>query len=744
MVGGAFNFFVCVCIVCASVAVSDGPQQRPLNVTGEEEPKSEFLCPSPWQNWNHMRGKLVNMLEGEKRFIRFRAPVRGYSNPHLELRNWSGYLTWVWVAKKFHYMLYYPHNFETLSLATTDIVCANLEERHIQLTCGHCSDDVSCGIGKYELQALMENVTASVKMDWEYLCLEADYGMGDIVGDYVNKQSLQMLNTRNFAVPDILYQWQFLKRLLSQCPTQRGSCIKAHIHNYYCYDQHNNIVIKELMQNYYVIVCLAVIMWLFSPLLTYYLPSSPQDARLQTDLFPTYKQPVYFGRCVQYVLGYYMSNSRMWLVRVRRVLILLVLATLSFRLLVSPAHQSFSWITLVAFIIAVLHPYYLSVYVQPEIPKCFPLFTAEYPPGVIKWNSRKEASQEYQRLAYIMQERIFIISDCNFWEYLFRNCFSYLSSLRHQFSPMYLFRLMVAAAVGLVTLACALLILVAYFFLPMPYFTKEMFCAICRGEWKYCVHVWNSNNGTPSKIYRIIGTFLHGIVLFLLLFYFILTTFSLCYLVTEVVLFTYIGANITPHIALHYVALVAALGSALYGMTAALHKEYTSMLDDTVEILSDDKGLEYIRMKMNQRGDVRLALVRNEINGVHTQTTRQQQPHMTLYYKEGFVSYVHTKLYFHIVECLQPIRRQVLFLAVKILGMVFFIMVAMWVKNVYKSESKVSDIFSLAGDVGVYFIPSALQFLSYRSHLGRKAETQQKIEVADEIVDFIEQQSRML
>ena len=73
--------------------------------------------------------------------------------------------------------------------------------------------------------------------------------------------------------------------------------------------------------------------------------------------------------------------------------------------------------------------------------------------------------------------------------------------------------------------------------------------------------------------------------------------------------------------------------------------------------------------------------------------------------------------------------------------MVFFIMVAMWVKNVYKSESKVSDIFSLAGDVGVYFIPSALQFLSYRSHLGRKAETQQKIEVADEIVTFIEQQS---
>lgn len=738
MVGGAVNFFV---FVCATLAANDGPQQRPLNVTDGEELRSEFLCPSLWQNWEHMREKIVAMLEGEKIFIRFRTPVRGYSNPHLGLEDWSGYLTWVWVAEKFQYMLYYPHNFETLSLATTNIVCADLEERHIQLSCGHCSNNASCGIGMYELQALMANVTASVKMDWKYLCFEADYGMEDIVSDYVNEQSLQMLNTRNFAVPDILYQWCFLRRLFTLCPTQRGSCIKANIHNYYCYDRNSNFIFKELMQKYYVIVLLAVIMWFFSPLLTYYLPSSPRDAQLQTDMFPTYKQPVHFGRCIQYVLGYYMTKSCKWLVRVRRVLTLLVLASLSFRLLISSAYQSFSWIILVTFIIAILHPHYLSVYIQPEIPKCFPLFTAEYPPGVIKWNPRKEASREYQRLAYVMQERIFIISDWNFWEYLLKNCFSSLLSIRHQFSHTYLLSLMFAVVAGLITLACALLILILYFFLPMPYFVKEMFCAIRRGEWDYCVHVWESNDDTLSKIYKTIATLLQGIVLVFLLFYFVLTMFSLSYLVTEVALFTYIGANITPHIALHYVALVAALGSALYGMTAALHKEYTSILDDMVDVLSDDKGLAYIRMKMNRCAGMKLALIRNEVNGVHTQTIRQQQPHMTLYYKEGFVSYVHTKLYFYIVECLQPVRRQVLFLAVKILGMVFFIMVAMWVKNVYKSESKVSDIFSLAGDVGVYFIPSALQFLSYRSHLGRKAETQQKIEVADEIVTFIEQQS---
>ena len=119
---------------------------HPLNVNEAGNPRREFVCPSVLSNWEYMREKLVyiGMLKGEKRFIRFRAPVRRYSNPYLGLENWDGYLTWVWVAEKFHYMLYYPHNFETLSLATTDIVCAKLEERYILLNCSHCSSNVSC------------------------------------------------------------------------------------------------------------------------------------------------------------------------------------------------------------------------------------------------------------------------------------------------------------------------------------------------------------------------------------------------------------------------------------------------------------------------------------------------------------------------------------------------------------------------------------------------------------------------
>ena len=58
-------------------------------------------------------------------------------------------------------------------------------------------------MGKYELEDLMENVTAFVDMDWDYLCLEADYGVGDIISGYPNKQSLAMLNSHNFALPQI-------------------------------------------------------------------------------------------------------------------------------------------------------------------------------------------------------------------------------------------------------------------------------------------------------------------------------------------------------------------------------------------------------------------------------------------------------------------------------------------------------------------------------------------------------------
>ena len=55
-----------------------------------------------------------------------------------------------------------------------------------------------------------------------------------------------------------------------------------------------------------------------------------------------------------------------------------------------------------------------------------------------------------------------------------------------------------------------------------------------------------------------------------------------------------------------------------------------------------------------------------------------------------------------------------------------------------------SDIFSLAGDVGIYFVPTALQFLSFCRQMGSKGEVHQKLEVADTVVDFIKELSSLL
>ena len=117
----------------------------------------------------------------------------------------------------------------------------------------------------------MENVTASVDMDWDYLCLKADYGVGDIVSGYPNKQSLTMLNSHNFALPDIFYRWRFVVYLITDCPTLSTSCTELKPHNYYCFDKHGSCVVKEVKSKYFI---LAAVMWLFSPLLVYYLPSS--------------------------------------------------------------------------------------------------------------------------------------------------------------------------------------------------------------------------------------------------------------------------------------------------------------------------------------------------------------------------------------------------------------------------------------------------------------------------------------
>ena len=730
-------------------ALPSGMELKTLNVKGEGERESEFLCPAQWTNWEHMRGKLMNKLKGEKRFVRFRAPVTNYSNSRLGLNSWSGYVTWIWVAEKFNYLLYYPQNFQTLSLGTTDIISTNLDDDDIAISCSHCPNGTSCGIGYFELRDLMDNVTRSLNLDWEYLCIEADYGTQEIVSDYPEKQNLQMLNTRNFAFPDILYQWYFLKNLFSKCSFFTISC--RAVPNYYCFHPLKKCDLKELLRKYNIIMYLAIAMWLFCPLLVYYLPSS-QVSHMRTHvsgMIPTFKNPIYLGWCLQRVLCYYTSKhkgSSKWLIRLRRAIFLLLLAGLSFRLLLYPPYPMLSYPILVLCAVASLIPRYLSEPLVPEPPDHFPLFRKEFPSGLIKWSHKKEASREYQRLAYVMQERAFLVIDCRFWEYLCEHSFSNLLFAYKQGGNKAMYWLMtvcVGALRGTVTFICAVCI-VPYYLLPLPFFMKELFCAITRGVSSY----FNSQRRLPRsitvKICLLLTGFSFKALISFLLLYSILSLFSLCYLLTELAIITYIGASITPKMATQYVVLLISVGTAIYTMIHSLHQEYSRILEVMVKVFEDEKKLNHIASRVTQIQGMKLALMKNTEGGVDTQDIAQNQLHKKLYCKDEFVSHIRKGLFFSIAESLQPIRRQVLLFIVKTILMVFFIVVSMWVKNVYKSESQVSDIFSFASSVAVSFIPSILQVLSYRSHFGRSAEVEQQLEVADAIVDYVKQQSDLL
>ena len=104
------------------------------------------------------------------------------------------------------------------------------------------------------------------------------------------------------------------------------------------------------------------------------------------------------------------------------------------------------------------------------------------------------------------------------------------------------------------------------------------------------MQVWNSNDEILFKWYKISASLLHGLLLSFLLIYLLITFFSMWYMLTDVIVFTYIGANITPNIGLKYVILVVALTFSFHGMVSTLHHEYTSLLEDIVAILSQEVG----------------------------------------------------------------------------------------------------------------------------------------------------------
>ena len=585
--------------LCSASQTSPAPASSNAKVC---EPAIEFPCTEAKWNKEKLRRTIDDILKTKPRkFMRFRAPVINYEHPQLNQpttgENVSGRITWIWVAGKFSYLLRYPQNFQTLALGTTDVISKNTKVDEIQINCTGCGEGVACGVGFFELKEVIESVTDKHGVEWDHLCVEADNGVLDIVSPYPPERDLTVFTTRNFALPDILYQSRFLKLFFSRCSFLSLSC--RNVTNYFCYSRggDGSCKVQELLRHYPKIIYLSVLLWLFFPLLVIYLPSSKPVYSVThiPDMFPTHKVPVYLGRYVKNCLCYHTTvddwNGAIF-IRLRRALGFFILSALSFRFLFLPAYQPFSFIVFALFLTAIISPQHLSVYIRPEVPVYFPLFMEPYPAGMVRLRGSRQNSIEYQRLAYIMLERMYLPFDRKFWGHVCENSFKGFHMCFNQqapmFFPIWLCGGIINILVGIITVSLSVLIVLTYFIVPLPYFAKEFFRAISSRLCHKLQRIWFQDKLFILKLFKSILHFIHGSILSIFLLYLILTLFSLCFLLTEVTIFTYLGASIAADIVFHYIVLLVAFVSTVYAIVHSIHKQYSSILKDVVQIMEND------------------------------------------------------------------------------------------------------------------------------------------------------------
>ena len=464
--------------------IKEAPQSSSPNYS------SDSNCSFNWINKGHIKEKFRDRIQkGEKQLFRLRAPVMlNDSVPH--------FVTVVWVTAENQYMLHFPQNFQTLSLGTTVIISENLRHDHISWNCSiNCSE---CGLGRRELSILLTELTVNeTQYNWEYLCIPASYDTNDILDEYPETSSdLYSLNSRHLALPDVLYYFYFFKTLFTRRQLFGIPSHKEDFPNYYCYNKDGKCVVKELLMKYYILMYTAIVMWLYSPLLVFYLPSSVsirggKNTGTQKKMIPTHKSPVHFTRCIMQLLGYHLrenSEGAWWKIRLRRFLILILIFFMSFRLFFLSRFWLISWPVLLVVSITLLAPLYISKNIKAEKPSCFPLFpNCPYPKGMIKWTSETDRSVEFQRLAYVMQERIWLVLfHWEFWKFIVSNSFSD-HGIRNRFCNI---------MVGVFVFLVAFIIAITYYLVPIPFFAKEILCGIERG----CKDYYNKHNTAISLL----------------------------------------------------------------------------------------------------------------------------------------------------------------------------------------------------------------------------------------------------
>ena len=737
-VSGLLIITVCLFGSCSSVDVC----------SAERCSASDQLCQFIWANRARMTENIRDRLKHRthKRFLRFKSPVYYPDTEGKWKQAKDEFETWVSMADTHEYMLHFPHNFNVLSLGTMGIITDEYWGPDGKWDIwGNCNESCAklkkprCSLSRRDIQELVANVTEKDKQDWNYICFQLDYDVNDVI------------RNPNTAIPDIFYYWRFLRQLFTKRPYLGKGISKNDFVHYNCFDKEGQLHEKELLMNYFVIFIIAVILWLYSPLLVHYFPSSQPPAinypagLKPKDVCPTFRSPVYFGGFLRCILCYHMEKSKGFNLksRIRRFLFLSFFLMISFRLWYT-SYQIYFVMFSVTFLVAALVPEFFSVYIKDELPTHF-LGLWEYPEGVFRENAQKK---EYQFLAHCMSERIYLISDGRFREMLFEKSLKvppafFAKTWAELYQNHPLIEIVVSVFLCVVTFACAV-IAIFYHLVPAFYFYKVLFLAIYTQTMENVRQAWHKQWAWRRYNAFLTALFIfHGATLAAFLVYLIVATMFCCYLLAEVTMFTYIGAVLVPTMAFKYVSLVGAVSIGLYKINKDLRENYDRIRDQVVKVLENANHLTLLNSDCaatNPEAFERTSLQNDALLTIQLKKKKDPQSSKVILYRDHFATYLSRTLLDFCIEVCDPLRRQMMFIFVEVFLMTFYVFIAMWIKNVFNKENEVSSIFTIAETIGVSFVPNLLQFVAHKSHFEKKDDVLLSQRVHDAIVIYVAKQ----
>ena len=440
-------------------------------------------------------------------------------------------------------------------------------------------------------------------------------------------------------------------------------------------------------------------------------------------------------RCV---LCFYMEKKKDAKSRVRRLIFIFCSFAVSFCFWYTP-YWSMLVFLMPVFLIGVSIPAFWSVFLDNEHPTHF-LDQWKYPNGVFRKNINKK---EYQFLAHCMQERFYLLVDRRFLTMLVSESFKsplFTSTWAdpHRVGSLDPQQFILSVCTCGLTLAYIVILVVVYHFVPAFYLYKQLFLAVFNATRRTRLVYWFDLSS--YRVLNVLSTIACLVFGLIVVSYLMVITMFCCYLMAEITLFTYVGAVMEPSMAFRYVALAGAISVVLYKISQNLREKYDELRDEVVEILQkpnlltnlcQDYGLDQPAVLQQEEGP-------NGNIKIHLNT--ETEPSKVVLYKNSFATFLSRPLLDHCIEECSPLRRQLMFIAVQLFVMTFYLLIAMWIKNVFHKEKEVSSIFTIAQTMAMYFIPGLFQFLAHKSGFGKKDNVFLKQNVYEAVVIYLKRQ----